>query len=304
MNPKNSPALFSITTRLQPGVKPAAQIDEKLHAKPAPQPDPEPHAKPAPQPDAALSPYLRPAAKLPILLLILLLGCHSTQPVADDRYVDHNGVVTYVGPDWETTTNPFGWGMVGATTAAGAWLGTRGDGILGEGTSPFLSGLVGGVVGGGLTLLGNELLAPDPPGYWAADSVDWLAAMDERLLLVETAYRGGRHRLSGMYDTAWRSFTPKNAAELQTYIRAFGLAAYRPRAPRPAALRCRSTLTRRPPTRSLGLARDGRLGRLVRTAGRDHAERHRRLPAGLPPDPLPAGDRRAGARSARRRRPP
>ena len=227
MNPKNSPALFSITTRLQPGVKPAAQIDEKLHAKPAPQPDPEPHAKPAPQPDAALSPYLRPAAKLPILLLILLLGCHSTQPVADDRYVDHNGVVTYVGPDWETTTNPFGWGMVGATTAAGAWLGTRGDGILGEGTSPFLSGLVGGVVGGGLTLLGNELLAPDPPGYWAADSVDWLAAMDERLLLVETAYRGGRHRLSGMYDTAWRSFTPKNAAELQTYIRAFGLAAAR-----------------------------------------------------------------------------
>ena len=155
-------------------------------------------------------------------LLLLFLGCHTTRPVYDEVYLDRNNVTTFVSPEWKTSVTPAGWGMVGVGTIAGAYAGSRGDGIGGVNTPAILDGTIGGVIGGGAIFLANILLAPDPPSYRAADSTAWLQALDERLTLVDASFLAGRHRLGALHDSLQLHAPPRNGAELQAHYRAFG----------------------------------------------------------------------------------
>ncbi len=154
--------------------------------------------------------------------LFLLIGCHTTRPVFDAATVDPNGMTTYDDPAWETTTSPFGWGMVGVGTIAGGYLGARGDGITGVEVPPVVNGAIGAILGGGSIFLANHFLAPDPPSFRDADSARWLSQLDERMVLAGTERRGDHFMIRGLHDSLRFNFVPTNGEELRAHYRAFG----------------------------------------------------------------------------------
>ena len=182
-----------------------------------------------------------PCTLCALALTALFPACYSTSPVYDSTTSGPAETTEYGGPSWETSVNWFGWGLVLAATGGGAYAGYE-SGIELEWSTgepareePAANAALAGASAGLSMMILNALFKPETPVYRADDASGWLAALDERMVLVETGTR--RVTVVGSYSynrserdvptilaldrSAERTLLPDDTTELKIFLTAF-----------------------------------------------------------------------------------
>ena len=176
-----------------------------------------------------------------LALVVLFPACYSTAPIYESSVPGPAEATEYRGPAWGTSINWFGWGVVLAATGGGAYAGYE-SGIALEWSSgepareePIANAALAGASAGLSVMILNALFKPETPVYRADDASGWLAALDERMVLVETGTR--RVTVTGSYSSstsqrnvptilaldqrAERTLLPNDTTELKIFLTAF-----------------------------------------------------------------------------------